>query len=151
VQAPFAAPPTERDRKRTWISLGIGGAIVLLCCVGGILGIGGLVVAEQRAIPAEARTVVRTYLDGLRDNDYHKSYNVLCSPLKQRESYTEFANRHRAESQVRTYTISDPQPVGSRVLVPTTIQTVDGTGSSVQFTLISDQRSGALRICGTSR
>jgi hypothetical protein len=149
VQAPFAAPPTDRDRKRMWISLGIGGALALLCCVGGILGIGGLVVAEQRAIPAEARTVVRTYLDGLRDNDYRKAYNVLCSQLKQRESYNDFADRQQTESQVRTYTINNPQSVGSRVIVPTIVQRVDGT-SSTQFTLISDQQSGALRICGVS-
>src|SRR5436309_9937590 len=78
VRAPFAAPPTERDRKRLWISLVVGAVLLLLCCGGGVVGFGVLVVATDRALPAEATAVVERYLTGLRDGDYQKAYDQLC-------------------------------------------------------------------------
>ena len=46
---PFAAPPTDKNKRGLWIGLGVGGLVLLLCCVGGIFGVGVLYVNATRA------------------------------------------------------------------------------------------------------
>ncbi|MBO0869709.1 MAG: hypothetical protein J2P15_14200, partial [Micromonosporaceae bacterium] len=90
VLVPFSAPPTERDRKRLWITLGISGFLLLLCCVGGVVGFGGLIVESNRATEAASVTVVHDYLEGLRTRNFGSSYNQLCPQLQQQTSRSEF-------------------------------------------------------------
>src|SRR5207249_4522642 len=86
VRAPFAAPPTERDRRRLWTGIGIGALVLVLCCGGGIVGFGTLVVAQAQALPKEAVVVVTRYLDGLRDQNHRQAYDQLCGQLQAQES-----------------------------------------------------------------
>lgn len=148
VRAPFVTPPTERDRKRMWIGLGVGGALLVLCCVGGLFAFGALVVAGQRAVPNEARIAVTAYLDGLKDHDYHAAYDRLCTRIQQDESYEEFAGRQRDQPDITSYSLDEPVVEGSSVMVGATISRTDGAVATVRYTLISDQQAGELRICG---
>jgi hypothetical protein len=147
VRAPFAAPPTERDRRRLWISLTIGAVLLLLCCGGGIVGFGALVVTTNKEIPVEARNVVNTYLSGLRDGDYRKSYDQLCADVQNRESEDDFAARVRAEPAVTSWTIDDVQVQPDTVTVETRRELSSGEDLRT-YTLVSDQQAGGLRICG---
>jgi len=147
VRAPFAAPPTERDRKRMWIGLGAGAAALLVCCVGGVLGFAGLVVAQNRAIPREAVSVVDQYLRGLRDRNYPDAYSELCGRVRGQESLTEFTARHEQEAGIDSWTIDQPRTVGTTVLVPVSLELTGGPQQRT-YTLVQDSQAGGLRICG---
>src|SRR5437899_7527140 len=95
VRTPFAAPPTERDRKRLWISLGVGALLLVLCCAGGIVGFGALVVAQNKAIPQEAVTVVDRDLSGLRARNYQQAYDQLCAARRWEETLARISGRQR--------------------------------------------------------
>ena len=147
VQAPFAAPPTERDRKRLWIGLGVGAALLVLCCGGGAFGIGALVVARTDALRSEGTAVVRQYLDGLRDGDYRHSYNLLCGDLRATMTPTTFSSQQEREPHVVSYTLQEPQLTGTGVAVGADVTTTGGGTGHREFELVEDADVGALRIC----
>jgi len=147
VQAPFAAPPTERDRKRLWIRLGIGAALLVLCCGGGALGIGALVVARTHALRQEATNVVRQYLDGLRDEDYHRSYVLLCPDVRAAMTENAFGSVQSRRPRVVNYSLEEPQLTASGVSVTADVTVSGGTPDPRTFGLTEDSDAGELRIC----
>lgn len=146
VRAPFAAPPSERDRRRMWIGIGIGAVLLVLCCGGGIVGFGALVVARARALPAEAVTVVERYLKGLHDGDFEQAYDQLCGQLRDRETLDRFTARQRGLPHVDSYTIGSASVTSNEVIVPAVVE-AGGERQSRTFVLVADQRAGGLRIC----
>jgi hypothetical protein len=151
VRVPFAGPPTERDRKRLWISLGAGGAALLLCCVGGIVGLGALVVASERAVPVEAKTVVRTFLDGLARRDYKRAYEAVCTSRQDQQTLEEFTAQESVHPRIESFQLEQPTLGGSRITVGAQVRTVDGGGSLEVYTVVSDRQAGELRVCGGPR
>jgi hypothetical protein len=147
VQAPFAAPPTERDRKRLWIGLGLGAALLLLCCGGGAFGIGALVVTRTDALRQEGTSVVRQYLDGLRDGNYRRSYNLLCSDVRATTSLDAFTSEQDRRPHVVSYTLAPPVLTGSGVIVDADVTTSGGTTDHRSYDLVEDTEAAALRIC----
>jgi hypothetical protein len=145
VRTPFAAPPTERDRKRLWIGLGVGLAVLVLCCGGGVFGFGALVVAQNRAIPREAATVVDEYLHLLSAADYDGAYNLLCRGYLAPES--EFRYRQQRAGDVQRYEIGTPRVGTSQVVVPARVWRASGLYDH-NYVLVEDQQAGGLRICG---
>jgi hypothetical protein len=147
VQAPFATPPTERDRKRLWIGLGVGAALLVLCCGGGAFGIGALVVARTDALRSEGATVVRQYLDGLRDGNYRHSYSLLCSDLRGAISLGSYTSQKEREPRVVSYQLYEPQLTGAGVVVDADVTVSGGSLDHRTFDLVEDAEAGALRIC----
>src|SRR3954471_21227173 len=78
VVAPFSAPPRDRDRRGLWIGLGVGGLILVLCCVGGIVGIVLLLPYADSLGKAQVAAVVEDYLTAVRDRDYTTARRQLC-------------------------------------------------------------------------
>jgi len=146
VRAPFAAPPSERDRRRMWVGIGIGAVLLVLCCGGGIVGFGALVVARTRALPAEAVAVVDQYLAGLRDGDFKQAYDQLCGQARDQETLDRFTARQRGLPHIDSYTIGQPDASGAEVIVPADVE-AGGDRQSRTFGLVQDQEAGGLRIC----
>jgi hypothetical protein len=147
VRTPFAVPPTERDRRRLWLTLGIGGALLVLCCGVGAFGVGALAVAQTRALRQQATSVVHQYLDGLSAHDYVKSYGLLCAKVRRATNVDEFTRTQEGRPQVSSYVLEDPQLSGQDVTVNATI-TVEGGGTDHRrFTLSADSDTAQLRIC----
>lgn len=151
VRVPFPNPPTERDRKRLWISLGVGGAALLLCCGGGIAGFIGLAVASQRAVPVEARTVVQDFLDGLSQRDYRKAYDQVCSSRQEQQTLGEFTADEQQHTRIQTFHLEQPIVLGSRVIVTADVHLVNGSNDSETYTVVSDRQAGEQRVCGGPR
>jgi hypothetical protein len=147
VQAPFAAPPTERDRKRLWIGLGVGAALLVLCCGGGAFGIGALVVSRTDALRTEATSVVGQYLDGLRDGNYRRSYDLLCGDVRAVNTLDAFTSRQERRPRVVSYTLDPPQLTSTGVVVDAQVTTTGGSSDRRSFELVEDADVGALRIC----
>jgi hypothetical protein len=151
VRVPFAAPPGERDRRRLWIGLGVGGALLALCCVGGIFGFGALVVQTSRSLLTEATTVVSDYLDGLHDADYQKSYDQLCSSLQNQVSREQFATTQADQPGLISYTLDTPRAQGTSVYVQAHVVRADGPQEPA-FRLVQERRGAtALKICAITQ
>ena len=150
VRVPFAVPPTERDRKRFWVTFGVGGAALLLCCAGGVVGVGALVVAGTKALPTEARSTVRDFLDGLAHRDYRGAYDQVCTSRRSAQSLDEFTAQERDRPPIQRFTLVATAAQGSRFQVSAQVQTPESTGTEV-YTVISDRKAGALRVCGGPR
>jgi len=146
---PFAAPPTERDRKRLWISLGVGGFLVLLCLVGGAVGLAALV-ASARVTPADATDRVTHYLDALRGHDYPAAYDDLCTDRRDKQTEKEFAQAQSGQSDISSYQLDTPVQRRDGFSVPAHVEAVDGRSTRVTFGLVLDS-PGELRICSITR
>lgn len=147
VQPPFAAPPTDGNRKRLWIGLGIGGAVLLLCCVGGIGGFIALAVSSSTARINQARTVVTKYLVAWQQQNYAGAYELVCDPIKEQETLDEFAGELSGHP-IAAYTVAKPELTTDTTLVPVTVNFVDGTSETSRYDVVLDS-SGASLVCGS--
>ena len=147
VQAPFATPPTERDRKRLWIGLGVGAALLVVCCGGGAFGFGALLVNRAGALRTEAVAVVRQYLNDLRAESYSSAYRLLCSDLRNNMNQAEFTSREHDRPRVVQFAIGSASLSGSQVLVPAEVVGEDGSTRHPTFALVEEDQPAALRIC----
>jgi hypothetical protein len=129
-----------------WINITIGAVLLVLCCGGGIVGFGTLVVLRTRALPAEAVSVVDQYLAGLRDGDYKQAYDQLCGPARAQETLARFTARQRALPHIDSYTVGQADPSGNEMIVPAVVE-ISGDRQSRTFVLVGDQEAGGLRIC----
>jgi hypothetical protein len=148
VQPPFAAPPTEGDQRRVWIGLGVGGLAVLLCCIGGVIGIAALLLTSVQAIDEQARATVRHYLDAIQAHEYDDAYGLLCDAAQNQESRDEFAQRISSEPDIASYQLEQTQ-VAEQVIVPADVQYAGGERESINFVLAQDRDTGQFEVCGT--
>jgi hypothetical protein len=81
VAPPFAAPPVDRNRRSLWIGLAVGGVALVLCCAGGILGFGLLVVAGNDQAQKQAKQSVEAFLDAVQDRNYQKAHEQICEQV----------------------------------------------------------------------
>ncbi|HEX6501400.1 MAG TPA: hypothetical protein VF054_20570 [Micromonosporaceae bacterium] len=147
VRPPFAAPPSDRDRTRLWIGLGVGALALVVCCVGSLFGLGILAVAGGNELTSQARQVVTDYLDALRAARYDNAYDLLCEPLRQRETEEEFAARMSGGARVVDFTVGTPR-VGNEIVVPADVTVASGRRVAQSFTLAQDRSAETrLKIC----
>ena len=144
VVPPFAAPPRDRDRKSLWIGLGVGGLLLVLCCVGGVLGIGVLASGSEDILRSEATSVVDTYLGALRRENYREAYDQLCSDVTSNLSYQGF-QRRVSDPALINYRI-DSLVIDRAIAVNATIQRDGLAPEAVTYPLV--QAGGTLKICG---
>jgi hypothetical protein len=133
-----------------WITIGVGGAVLLLCCAGGVAGLGVLAVATGKATTTEARTTVRDFLDGLARRDYRHAYDQVCASRREDQTLAEFTAQERALPAVEGFTVAQPVAEGSELRVPAQVRTVEGT-TTEEYLVITDRQAGALKVCGGPR
>lgn len=130
-----------------WLGLGAGGLALVLCCIGGLVGIGGLMVTTVQAINEQAQKTVGSYLDALRAEEYDDAYDLLCDSVQGEESKEEFASRVASEPRVASFQLSDPE-IANRIIVPARIQFADGDADTLRFVLERDNQTGTFEVCG---
>lgn len=147
VQPPFAAPPIDGDRTRVWVGFGVGAAALLLCCVGGVAGFGGLMVTGVRAVNEQAQATVRNYLDALSEERFDEAYGLLCDSAQDDESPQEFADRVSDEPQVSEFTVGQAE-ITDEVVVPADVRYATGSQRELLFRLEQDSGTGQFEVCG---
>jgi hypothetical protein len=147
VQPPFAAPPIDADRTRLWVGLGVGAAALVLCCVGGVVGFGGLVVTGVKALNEQATVTVDRYLGALAERRYDDAYDLLCDERQRDESVAEFTRRVAQGPQVTSYTVGEPQ-INREIVVPADVRYDGGDERDLQFVLQQDRGTGRFEVCG---
>jgi hypothetical protein len=145
VAPPFAAPPSERSRKRMWIGLGVAGLVLVVCCAGGLFGVGVYAVANNDLASRQATTVVTQYLDALHAEDYRTAQAKLCDDLAQRTPVAQVAEQARREP-FTAYRLDPPQ-VAQTAEVTAHLTGPDGQPFTHTYT-VEPADTGEWRICG---
>ncbi len=147
VQPPFVAPPTEGARQRRWLAIGLAGAAALLCCVGALFGLGGLVVLGSQVVEDEARATVTDYLTAVRDEEYGLAYDLLCDREQRRTSLSEFTNSFEDEPGLTGFEVTEVQSA-QRLLVLARLRYDNGDADNVRFVMEQDRQTAEFRVCG---
>jgi hypothetical protein len=146
VVPPFAAPPREGNRRRMWISLGIGAAVALLCCGGGIVGIVTLAVEGVKAERNEAQAVVAKFMTDWQRQDYPAAYQLVCDDITSSVSLSEFTGQLQ-ETQVESFQVQDPIVQDQAISVPVTVQFTDIAPATLSVDVTVD-KGGDSQVCG---
>jgi hypothetical protein len=146
VWPPFVAPPTDGNRRRRGIALGVGGTLLLLCCVGGVVGFGALVQSGLQARRTAAVHVVTEFLADITRSNYGGAYDLQCDDLKASESLAEFTATFSG-AQLASFTLREPVLGNNGVEVPADLTFADGTGSAETF-LVTLDSDGDSVVCG---
>lgn len=143
VAPPFAVPPRDRDSKRLWIGLGIGGLILVLCCAGGIAGIGVLAAGGDSIARSQATSVVRTFLEAVKQEKYSDAYAELCDQITERLTLDDFQRAYGAD-KLDSYTVGAVDTT-STITVDATLNWHNRT-TDARYTLVP--AAPVLKICG---
>jgi hypothetical protein len=144
VAPPFAVPPRDRDSKRLWIGLGIGGLILVLCCAGGIAGIGVLAAGGDSIARSQASSVVRTFLEAVRGEKYSDAYAELCDQITERVTLADFERVYGAE-KLESYVVGAVNATDT-ITVDATLTWEDRGTVQARYTLVP--AAPVLKICG---
>jgi hypothetical protein len=104
---PFAAPPTDRNKRGLWIGLVVGGLLLVLCCVGGVVGIGVVIVGSTEQAKRDATATVERYLDAVLDQDWDLAHQELCAGYAARFSPSQLAAAERRQPFTQ-YALDEP-------------------------------------------
>src|SRR5262249_9789482 len=121
VQAPFVTPPTDGTRQRRWVALGLTALAAAVCCGGGLLGLGGLVVFGSRMVLDKAHATVQDYLTAVQERDYKAAYALLCDDQQHRIDEATFAETQDRGPALESFTVRDAV-IGNDVTVPATLR-----------------------------
>ncbi len=148
VQPPFVAPPTDGTRQRRWLAVGLAAAAALLCCVGGLGGLAGIVVLGGRAIVDEARTAVTNYVGALQRKDYPAAYKLLCDAEQSRVNPEQFARSFDSSPAILSFVVDQPV-IENDVEVPATLHYDNGATRRLSYLLEQDTSTGQFEVCGS--
>jgi len=147
VRPPFVAPPTDGARQRRWLAIGLASAAALVCCVGSLFGLGGLVVLGNQMIENQARGVVTDYLSAIRDEEYGEAYALLCESEQAHASLSEFSRSLANEPALASFQVREPHSA-DRLTVDATLRYESGGSDDVRFVIEQERSTGELRVCG---
>jgi hypothetical protein len=147
VRPPFVAPPTDGARQRRWLAVGLASAAVLLCCVGGLFGMGGLVVLGNQMVVDQARGVVTDYLNAIKEHQYRDAYDLICDREREQTSLPEFSVALAGEPQIESFELRDPV-LDEPIVVPATLRFRNGAMDDVRYLLEQERSTGEFRVCG---
>ncbi|WP_327008787.1 hypothetical protein OHA72_16955 [Dactylosporangium sp. NBC_01737] len=145
VVTPFAAPPRDRDMRGLWIGLGIGGLVLVLCCIGGVLGGGFLLAGLEGVARSQLASVVDDYLTAMRAQDYDTARAQLC-PEQQRTHTVAWYEDHYGGSEVTSFTVHEDEVDVNLLQVPATVKRRGQSESVMTFTML--QQTTRWVICG---
>ena len=104
---PAFAPPVPRPNRTVLIVSLVLGATLLLCCGGGVFGVGGLLYYSYNSQQDRATAEVQSYLGDLQAGRYPQAYGRLCAEARVDRSADAFAQDEQTAGQVVGYQISD--------------------------------------------
>jgi hypothetical protein len=147
VQPPFAAPPTDGTRQRRWLAVALAGGAAMVLCVGGLVGLGGVVVLSIQVLRDESVTAVTEFLTAIQDERFGEAYDQLCESVQSRTPRSAFIRDQASGPGITRFTVGEAQ-LADAIRVPATINYDDRTVSSVHFVMEQDAQTGAVEVCG---
>jgi len=146
VQPPFVAPPIDGVRQRRWLGLGLAAGVVVVLCVGAVVGIGALGIFGQQMVAERSQAAVSDYLTQLQRREFDKAWNLLCPAEKRRVNTTSFERLWQARPQISTFTVGEAT-IGNTVVVPAQVDNADGSSAALRFPMEQDSSTGDFQVC----
>ncbi|MET7402303.1 hypothetical protein ABZS66_53365 [Dactylosporangium sp. NPDC005572] len=147
VVAPFAAPPRDRDMKGLWIGLGVGGLVLVLCCVGGVLGGGFFISFADNLARTQVADVARGYLGALQAENYERARNeYLCAAEQSRHTVNWFRDHYAASPVVAFSVNEDDVSIQQDIVVPANVEQEGQAPRWMRF--VMTQEGTRYVICG---
>lgn len=158
VRPPFVAAPIEGRSTRMWVSLGVAGAVLVVCCGMGAVALGGLLVTLPQAQNEQAQQAVEAYLAAVVDEEYERAYELRCDADRAAESLTEFTRRVSGGPRIESYRIGDletdlgegpfdPEATGD-MTVPVEVDYADGSEARLTVPVEQSSDTGEIEVCG---
>ncbi|MER7002514.1 hypothetical protein ABT297_05650 [Dactylosporangium sp. NPDC000555] len=145
VLAPFAAPPRDRDLRGLWITLGVSGIVLVLCCVAGVVGIGFLLPYADSLGRTQVASVVKDYLTAVRDEDFATARRHVCDRELKTRPLGWFEDRY-GRARVTDFEVNaDDVTIANEITVPARVLQ---DGSWTQQRYIMEQAGARYLICG---
>jgi hypothetical protein len=146
VRPPFVAPPTDGNRRRLWTGLGIGAAVLVLVCGGGIAGFAALVRGTVHERSVNATRAVTEFLTDLEHDDFAGAYRAQCEPLRERLTLAEFTADFSNPS-LESFRLDQPEISTDATIVPVQL-TFDDGGTVHDRIVVIVESDGTSRVCG---
>ena len=146
VQPPFAAPPTDGQRQRRWLAVGLAGGLALLLCVGGLVGLGAVVVLGTQVIRDDSTRAVENYLTAVKAREFDKAYDQLCEATQARTTRDQFARAQSRRPGISSFDVGEVE-LSDVITVPATIHYQNQTIATVRYVLEQDSKTGAVEVC----
>jgi hypothetical protein len=128
---PQMVVPAPKPRNTLRIVLIVVGAVLAVCCLGGVAG-GFFLFRTYSNNAGPARDATTAYVDDVRAGDYPGAYGMLCQKMRDTMSLDEYTRTQSAQLKIGTYKI-----VGVRV------NTYNGHLSAVVTVQMTQEQTGA--------
>ncbi|MEV8515738.1 hypothetical protein [Dactylosporangium sp. NPDC051484] len=145
VLAPFAAPPRDRDLRGLWIALGVGGLVLVLCCIAGVVGLGFLLPYANSLGKDQVASVVKDYLTAVRDEDFATARRQLCDSERKTHSLGWFEDRY-GRARVTDFAVNADDVTFENVITVPARVLQDGNWRQERYTM--EQAGARYLICG---
>ncbi len=157
-QKPFAAPPVQKEGGTLALTLIIGSVVMVLCLVGGGIGLGSAVYSAFRETDREAKAAAGQYLDAIREQRYSDAYKMTCKPLRRKVDESEFTATKQRDGKIVDYELAQVEALqDGRLVVPATLQLESGDKTRIGVVMVREVVSGSgkgpraksrFRVCG---
>lgn len=152
MQPPFPAPPEERDVAKLALSLVVGGLAVVICLVGCVAGLVGVVVWQVNETNKEAKVVVGRFLDAMVDDDTGRAEADVCDDARRANFAANLADRFPAD--LESFQVHNVGDNPDKLVVPATLTFANGSSRDVDFA-VTQELAGAgssqqvrYQVCG---
>jgi hypothetical protein len=160
VRPPFAAPPVRKEAGTLTLGLLLGGFALLLCMVGGGIGLGGAFATAMRETEEQATAAATEYLNALVDGRFVDAYQMTCGPFREKVPQQEYVTDKQRSAPVVDY---DLRPITAtregQLVVPVRLVSERGASDTIGLVMAwepadgstGDQGRGrelAVRVCG---
>lgn len=140
--------PDRRASRTTRTVLIVVGAVLAVCCLGG-LGGGIWLYFGYRDAAGPARSVAVAYIDDVRAAHYERAYGRLCKNVRDDTSQEEYVRIQSAQLKIKSYTVEgvSVSNYNGRVSAAVTVRMVQETGAVFSQSIPLVKEDGEWRVC----
>jgi hypothetical protein len=148
VTAPPTAAPPQKSNQTLKIVLIVGGALLVLCCIGAILaGVFGVKAFTEATLPP--KRAVSGYYDDLKAGNYGSAYDRICSETRQHVTREDFTDVQNLLPHVTDYKVTnvDVKTVNGHTTGTASVQVNRERGGETNQTVRLVKEGGHWKVC----
>jgi hypothetical protein len=105
------------------VAAGLATAAALICCLGGVFGIGSLVVLGNRVVHEQAQQAVQDYLTAIQKNQVSRAYDLVCGQTRDSVSLDAFRGQVGNGASLSSFNVEKAVDVDGQSFLVVALQT----------------------------